>query len=117
MISSITLNCIFTRRGMAMTTTELQQLIIAVLKRGHHVTSDQLHALANSELAGMGSPGVLKQRFTRVLQDVARTGVIERILEGAPPRYRMALPPRYATWSPGEGYPLCQGSCRMRLAA
>jgi len=92
---------------MAVTTTELQQLIITVLKRGHHVTSDQLHALVNSELAGMGSPGALKQRFTRVLQDMARTGVIERTVEGAPARYRMPLPPRYAAWSPGEGYGWC----------
>jgi len=78
-----------------MNNTELQRLIVTVLKQGHLTSSDQLLALCNSELAGQGSPAVAKQRFMRALLGLAREGIVERTADGAPPRYQMPAPSRY----------------------
>src|SRR5687768_7135565 len=78
-----------------MSNTELQQLIVTVLKQGHVTSSDQLWALCNAELAAHGSPAVSKQQFMRALFRLTSQGVMEWTADDAPPRHRVPAPSRY----------------------
>ncbi len=77
------------------TTDALQQIIVNVLNQGHHVTTDQLHALVNAELIAIGAQRATKQRFTANLRLLAAAGYIVKDRDNFMARYRMPSPPRY----------------------
>lgn len=75
-----------------MTSQALQPLIITILNQGHDVTADQLFALVNAELAGMGSPKATRGRFAATLRVLAAKSLIETTIDGVHRRYSAAPP-------------------------
>jgi hypothetical protein len=90
-----------------MDTVDLRQHIVTLLQEGHHVTTDQLLGLLNTN-PQIQKLRLSKQRLQAIVREMVNGGVIERTNE--PPKYekRYRMPatasPRYRSRSYDNGY-------------
>lgn len=87
-----------------MNTTELKQKIVDELKQGHHVTTDQLLALLNTD-AEIRALHLSKSRLQSMIRELLQAASIERTIDPGTYYKRYRVPsPRYRSRSYENGY-------------